>query len=362
MQAARSADRRHLLVAAELAAPDRPIFTGHDVAAHAGLDLAEVSELWASFGFPSVPFDHEVRFTRTDLDAFRTVADVRAATGLSRADTRALARVVGAATRQVAEAGVSGVGSANAHRDPVERAARLVDTADVTLPGVALLLDFAWRRHLTATLSRQLAAEGSRAEAMPVVTVGFADLSDFTAISNQLGPTGIETLVARFTDTVHAVVQRGSGRVVKMLGDEVMFVAEDPDAAVRIGLELVARVRAEELLSDVKVGLASGPVLARDGDYFGPPVNTASRITSLTRPGAVVITDAMHDILRPVTTHRWRNLRRCYLRDIGWIRLWAVSEPGSDRPGTAASRTASALGERVRLSLEQAAALRGPVG
>jgi adenylate cyclase len=353
----------HLLVAAKHAVPDRAAFTFDDIARLSGIERDEVEHLWASFGFPAPASDGAPHFTQADVDAFKVLAEVRSAASIDLAQTSSLTRVIGSATSRVAEAAVSSAASNNRDQDPAERAEQLVRTGAVTMPGVAELLDYAWRRHLHATVTRGLAAaDTGRAGAVPDLTVGFADLTGFTALSHQLSTAALEELVSRFAETVHSTVSRGGGRVVKMIGDEAMFVADDPEAGVRIGMELVANARSDRLLSELKVGLATGPVLARDGDYFGAAVNLASRITGITRPSAVVVTDEVRDAIGSDESIRWRNLRRCYLRNIGWVRLWAATSDISAPTGNPASRLISVLDDRLRESLEQLASLRGRVG
>src|SRR5690606_31615929 len=117
--------------------------------------------------------------------------------------------------------------------------------------------------------------------------VGFADLVGFTAQTQQLDTTALASVVGRFEAIAYDVVPARGGRVVKTIGDEVMFVHDDDVEGCRTALELARRYRDEEALSDVRVGLASGPVLERDGDVFGHTVNLASRIVSVAFPGSV---------------------------------------------------------------------------
>ena len=79
-----------------------------------------------------------------------------------------------------------------------------------------------------------------------------------------------------------------------MIGDEVMFVTESALDAARIGLALAEAYADDELLSDVRVALAVGPVLVQDGDFYGPVVNLASRIVNMAAPGTVLVTDEFH--------------------------------------------------------------------
>jgi adenylate cyclase len=79
------------------------------------------------------------------------------------------------------------------------------------------------------------------------------------------------------------------GRVIKMLGDEVLFVTDDVHGAAEVALDTVSAHAADQQLPEVRAGIALGPVLARLGDVFGEPVNLASRLTAEARPGSVLV-------------------------------------------------------------------------
>ena len=85
------------------------------------------------------------------------------------------------------------------------------------------------------------------------------------------------------------VIATAAGRVVKMLGDEVLFVADDPVAAATIGLGLLDAIDVDGELPDLRIGMARGNVLSRFGDVYGPVVNIASRLTSAAKPGTVLV-------------------------------------------------------------------------
>lgn len=98
-----------------------------------------------------------------------------------------------------------------------------------------------------------------------------------------------------FDELTSDVVIGGGGRVVKLIGDEVMYVVADPQAACEIALELAARFSEHPRLPPVRGGLAFGAVLSRDGDYFGPVVNLASRTIKLAAPGTVLAAGTLSD-------------------------------------------------------------------
>ena len=149
------------------------------------------------------------------------------------------------------------------------------------------MLEQVWRRHLQAAARRRLLR--GDAEEGPGLVVGFADLVGFTALAQQVSDEELAEVVDQFERLAYDVVVAGGGRVVKMIGDEVMFLVDDPVCAAEIALGLADASHDAAELSDVRVGMAIGPVIEREGDAFGVTVNLASRATSIAYPGTVVV-------------------------------------------------------------------------
>jgi hypothetical protein len=151
--------------------------------------------------------------------------------------------------------------------------------------------------------------------------------------------------------------------VVKMIGDEVMFVTDTVADAARIGLDLADAYADDDLLSDVRVGLASGPVLSRDGDYFGPTVNLAHRIVNIGNPGTVLMSDEFHAALEAQAPGEFtaQALRPRLLKDLGRVQLWWCGRPGheADGAGVAADRRRNVRWERLSEVLRDLEELRG---
>jgi adenylate cyclase len=206
-------------------------------------------------------------------------------------------------------------------------------TGGATLDGQARLLEYVWRRHLQASLRRHAlqAAEGGTQG----MAVGFADLVGFTAMSQQLSEQALAEVVSRFEELAYDTIAAGGGRVVKMIGDEVMFVTPDVPSAARIALDLSDAYAGDENLSDVRVGLASGRVLAREGDFYGPVVNLASRIVNIARPGSVLISESVVEALDGNPDFECRSLRSRYLKDLGRVPLALLSRPEVEGDGDA---------------------------
>ncbi len=120
-------------------------------------------------------------------------------------------------------------------------------------------------------------------------TVGFVDLVGYTALAEGLDDDELAALIERFSALAHDTVVTAGGRIVKTIGDEVMFIADQPAAGASIALELSAASTHDPVLPEARAGLAFGPVLSREGDYFGVVVNLASRLTRLAFPGTVLV-------------------------------------------------------------------------
>jgi adenylate cyclase len=270
-----------------------------DVARLAGVPADEVRHLWRAMGFADVADDARF-FTGADVAALTQLRRLLDAELLDRDVVAQLARTAGRSMSRVAEAQVAALRDdaerANPPSTGPELALEMVSRADRLVPAVEGLLTYSWRRHLAAALGRTLYRPGAEDSDERALTVGFADLVGFTALSQRLDIRELAATVDRFENVAYAVAAGQGGRVVKVIGDEVMFVADEPAAAGRMALELPERCE-HEGLPNVRVGLACGPALAWEGDYLGPTVNLASRLAAVADPGTVLVSEAIRDEL-----------------------------------------------------------------
>jgi adenylate cyclase len=208
--------------------------------------------------------------------------------------------------------------------------ADFAESAATLMPALPQIMDFVWRRHLQVAARRRILREGDPAHVRDREVVGFADLVGFTALSQQISSQELAQIVSRFEAIAYDTVGSLDGRVVKMIGDEVMFVVDDDRRAIEIGLTLAELYEADPSLSVVRVGLAAGPVLEREADIYGPVVNLAARIVGIAFPGSVVVDDTIHTVLADDPTLVWRSLRTRRLKDIGRVPLWTVRRAGAE--------------------------------
>jgi adenylate cyclase len=311
-----------LLAVAAAALPGRGKYTADELAERVGMPREQSRRLWRALGFPDVDDDDPV-FTDADVESLSTV-QAMISMGFTNVDTAVqLTRVIGSSLARIAEAILSSREERNVMSVPFEADLFALGAA-ASLDTQSRLLDYVWRRHLQAASRRRLMSQGRIGTPTAPLAVGFADLVGFTAMSQQISGQELARVVDRFEALAFDQVAGHGGRVAKMIGDEVMFVVDDPEAALETALALAEAYADDEILSDVRVGLSWGDVLTREGDYYGPVVNLASRIVNIALPGAVVISEPVHAAVAGDARYLFHPLRQRTLKDIGRVRLWRV--------------------------------------
>jgi adenylate cyclase len=300
-----------------------------EAARESGIPAAKLRLFWRALGFPD-PEPGEATFTQRDLDMLRTVLHFIDEAVLDETVAMQMARVIGSSLSRIATAQVEvadlqrgGISLGDTGELTDEERAREIQREAELIPVLSRVIESVWRRHLAvAARNRILQAD----EAPEQVAVGFADLEGFTSLSQQLPEHELAELVNRFEQVAYDVVAQHPGaRVVKMIGDEVMFATDDVRQGVELALALAEAYGNDDALGDVRVGLASGRALKLEGDLYGPAVNLASRIVSIAYPGSVVVSTEVRDALEDDPAFRFRALRPHHLRHIGRVRLWRVS-------------------------------------
>ena len=352
-----------LFVVDRMLVPSRRRYTRDEVAELTDVNGETLERFWRALGFPNVGAE-ERSFTDLDLEAVRLFQGMQALGATSTDTALQMARVIGSSMSRIAEAELVSGGLVSSDLDTVMAAAAFASVADVTVPAMARLLEFVWRRQVAAGIQRNtmLRRHGVAAGDSPILAVGFADMVGFTLLSQHLGDQELAAVVRRFEELSHDIVTGLGGRVVKMIGDEVMFVVDQVTDAARIGLDLAEAYADDDLLSDVRVGLAYGPVLQRDGDYFGPTVNLAHRIVNIGNPGTVLMSDEFHSALMVEAPDEFtgRALRPRLLKDLGRVQLWWCGRAGqeADGAGLAADRRRNVRWERLSEVLRDLEELR----
>jgi adenylate cyclase len=304
-----------------------PEYDAVEVAERTGLTVDETRRLWRALGFPE--FVGEKAYTAADVEAVGTLmgfvnagaVDFDMAVNLTRGVGQTMARLadweVSTLVSRVEEleAGDEATGSR------IGSALRLVQEVN---PPFERLLVYAWRRHLAAAVGR-IEAMGAKDEDLHTidVTVGFADLVSFTALSNTLDRDEIGDLVEVFESRCQDVVARYGGRIIKSLGDSVLFVTSGAEDGVAVAEGIINVIGRDAKMPDVRLGLASGPVVQRLGDIFGPPVNMAARLTQVARRNRLIVDQKTADLLPP-EEWEYRRLPARPVRGFGLVEPVAV--------------------------------------
>ena len=325
-----------------------------EVSAKASVSLRSARRFWHALGFPNVAEEDTV-FTEADVVALRVMAglvregvfDEPTALAMTRAFARTTDRLAVWQTQLMAEAlgeqqagtvdGEASLDTTRALPDSATAHATAVKMADIADELEPLLL-YAWRRHLSAAISRMVSDSEPTQESSGVVRcVGFADLVSFTRLVRRLSERELARVVQRFEALASDVVTAHGGRVIKTVGDEVLFVAMSAAPAAAIAVDLVEAMAEDDVLPNVRVGIASGQVVSRLGDVFGTTVNRASRLTALARPRTVLVDDAMAAALATTSGFEMSPLWRRTLRGIGPVTPWSLRRaPPSGRRGVTA--------------------------
>ncbi|MCB0889862.1 MAG: adenylate/guanylate cyclase domain-containing protein, partial [Nocardioidaceae bacterium] len=260
---------------------EKPNLTSVEVAERAGVSLEVSQKRWRSLGFTAMSTD-AVMFTEADVDALRITESLRATGLLVDEDEAALVRAIGRTFARLAEWQISLMARRAMSAEDLDLGALFAEMDNV-IPQVEAVQAYAWRRHLLNAASRFLISPEYAEESAPMA-VGFADIVGYTRQSRSLRTNELTRLVDDFEAESLSIITELRGRIVKTIGDEVMYAADDPADAVEIALQLAERHEHDESFPELRVGVAWGDVVAHWGDVFGPSVNVAARLTSLARP------------------------------------------------------------------------------
>jgi len=318
---------------------ETPSLTRVQVAEQAGVPLDVAAELWRLLGFPTQD-DDAVAFSPVDVQALRDTSALIDLGILGPERQAALVRTWGRSYARLAEWQTTLLADL-ALESGAEASETLAQLTEEVLPRVDALQSYVWRRHLVSAGSRLLAVEapGSPVSRMAVV---FVDIVGYTSRSKTLSEAELVEWLEYFeSETLGLVVDHGV-RIIKNIGDEVLLVADDVSSAVEIALLMTARGRDDgDLFPAVRAGISYGDVVSRLGDVFGPTVNIAARLTSVARPGTVVVDRGAYEALtgrthdeaddhddRPDTDspapYTFRRMRRVSVKGYPRLPAWAV--------------------------------------
>jgi adenylate cyclase len=274
-------------------AGDGPRYTPREVAELSGLDLNLLQRTSAALGVP-YPDPDERSVSEADLETAKRVKAFHDA-GLPADGMLQVTRTVGMATARIAEANRELVVRALMQSGDTERdlALRFAAAAEHMLPLFEPILAYAFRTHMLEQIRRDVIGTADIAAGEPggmaELSVCFADLVGFTKLGEQVETEELGLIAGRLDELATAVAEPPV-RLVKLIGDAAMLVSTDSEAMTEAALRMVDAAEHEgDEFPSLRAGIAHGSVHAQAGDYYGRPVNLASRLTAIAKPGSVLV-------------------------------------------------------------------------
>lgn len=325
MQAALADERLIGLAVDAVVRPPGDRMTFAEMCTRAGFDADYGSTVLEVAGFP-MPDPSDRVYTDADVRCFHFVAAM-AVISDGRAGLQII-RVASAAMSSLAEAELAAV------RSSIEGPMRAAGTSDyeqaqsfrglaAVLPELANLLDVFHRRHLLAGMRSRILWDAGRPSVE--AAIGFADLVGYTTRAHALDTTDLALMVDRFETTAREVIGRNGGRLVKLIGDEVMYQAATARVGCNISLDLLKAFAADPDLPSVRIGLGFGQVLAFEGDYYGGPVNQAARLVKMAEPATALVDGHIKEHAGNVFA--FRDVGRRDLKGIGAVDTFELVAP-----------------------------------
>lgn len=294
------AEDRLAFLSVERALAGEPRYTPLEVAERAGIEIDELERQWRSIGI-AIPSRDLVCMSREDLDAAhrqRALIDA----GLDADSLAALGRTIAVSMSQFAAASRQAL--AAAFFDPTDGEDEISDRVgrrtEALLPLVAPTLEYVYRLQLREQLRHAAVLGAAATPGAELVTVAFADLVGYTELGEDVPPEELGRITGRL-DEVARDVAHGPVRLVKLIGDAAMLSCADTPTLLKAVLDVVAEMAAEGDYPLIRAGVARGRVVNRAGDYYGAPVNLASRITGVARPGTVLTSTEVREAAEAAT-------------------------------------------------------------
>lgn len=307
-----------MFLPAERVIGGRARYTTAEVSRLSGVEEDFLVSVSRAMGLP-IPSEDEAIYTDSDLEVVK-MTNVARAVGISDAELLDMLRALGRGLSQAAETmralplrivlepGMSEPALARRYASTVSELAPLV------APLVSGLLNLHLRQMAQSEAINAVERSGGRLPGSREIAVCFADLVGFTRLGEEVPAEELGQLAVRLEALTSAVVEPPV-RLVKTIGDAVMLASIEPEPLLETGLSLLDAADAEGAdFPQLRAGVAVGPALSRAGDWFGRPVNLASRITSIARPGSLLAEREVRESARD--GYRWSFAGERRLRGI----------------------------------------------
>ena len=326
--------RLALLPVERVLAGEGECYTAAEASERVGIELELLQRVWRALGLALADDDREAIYTDRDIEGAKRVKALLDA-GIPEEGVLEVARLLGMTMSQLAAANRQLIADAFMREGDTEydAASRFAAAAEAFMPLIAETLPYVLRLHLREQIRHDAFAladlSAGRLEAADDVAVCFADLVGFTQLGETLEPEALGAVTGRLAELAAGAVEPPV-RLVKMIGDAVMLAGPDPAAVVDSALRLVETASEQgEEFPMLRAGVAWGRALPRAGDWYGRPVNLASRVTGIARPGSLLADGGIHDRLEDEYDWSFAGERRLKGID-GKVKLYRCRRPAGE--------------------------------
>ncbi|MEA2403531.1 MAG: adenylate cyclase [Thermoleophilaceae bacterium] len=302
LQEAAKKERLALLPVDRVLSTEGAKYSSADLAEETGMPLELLQQLWRALGFTEVDPEEKL-FGDPDLEAVRAVGQFHAA-GIGDEPLTLVSQVIGSGMSRLSDAIRETVGEALLQPGDSELtvgmryAAAVEHLVPLLTPVMGYVLTVHLKEQIKSNFIAQAEIDSGQFDNSRDITVCFADLVGFTRLGERVPPRELSNAARRLSDMAVEVARRPV-RLVKTIGDAAMLVSPEPEPMVRVAIELAAKAEENnESMPQLRVGVASGAAVPQSGDWFGAPVNLASRVSDIARPASVLVTKEVRDSVK----------------------------------------------------------------
>jgi len=317
-----------VLAATRVFGDDGDYVSAREICESTGIDLELLQRIHSAIGLPRIQDPDAVVFLRADGEV-AAQAKVILDLGIDPEDAVAVMRVMieslGHAAAMMREAALKTMLRPGTSEIEIAEASEAMSIR--AAPTIGRMMEDLLRLQLRRSFETEAVTAAERAAGrLPgarQVTVCFADLAGFTRLGEALPPEELERVANRLAELAHDV-SSAPVRFVKSIGDAVMLVCSDPGPLIDAVLDLSDAAAADDL-PRLRIGVASGCAVSRAGDWFGSPVNVASRVTAVAQPGTVLTAESTRDAIGNACDYEWSSMGARHLKGVtGDVKLFRV--------------------------------------
>jgi adenylate cyclase len=325
-----------LLASRRVIGDDGVYVSAREAAEKHGVELELFERIQRAMGLPRIEDPDAAVLLRADAEAAKFTRDFLAA-GIDPDELVQITRLLGDGLARAAEAMRYAALAAVLH--PAATELEIAKASESLVSGLAPLLGpliqdvlLLQLRHAieTEAVNATERAEGQHLPGARLVTIAFADLVGFTRLGEALPPEDLERLAQRLADMTREVAV-APVRFIKTIGDEVMLVSPEPAPLLEAVLRLVDATDDDGDFPRLRVGVATGMAVSREGDWFGSPVNLAARVTGAARPGSVLVSESAREAIGDDERFVWSFAGARHLKGFkSDIKLFRARHAGAD--------------------------------